>query len=49
MLTSSSKDTDNLSKLKLKSLILDIIHHIEIIDELIKNNVKDISRWNWFK
>ena len=49
MLTSSSNDTDDLSKLKLKSLILDLIHHIEIIDDLIKNNVKDIKRWDWYK
>ena len=34
-LTTSSNQADKLSKLKLKSLILDLIHHIGIIDILI--------------
>ena len=49
MLTSSSNDADDLSKIKLKSLILDLIHHIGVIENLIKNNITEITRWHWYK
>ena len=34
---------------KLKALILDLIHNIEILDVLIKNNVHDPTEWLWYK
>ena len=34
---------------KIKSLILDLIHQISLIDLLIKKNVKSQSNWNWYK
>ncbi|KAL4440929.1 hypothetical protein ABPG74_009342 [Tetrahymena malaccensis] len=38
-----------LIQLKLKALILDLIHHIEVIDVLIDNNVQDVQDWFWYK
>eukprot|EP01022_Parablepharisma_sp_SALTPOND_P023029 TRINITY_DN475_c0_g1_i1.p1 TRINITY_DN475_c0_g1~~TRINITY_DN475_c0_g1_i1.p1 ORF type:complete len:3195 (-),score=434.63 TRINITY_DN475_c0_g1_i1:26360-35944(-) len=34
---------------KIKSLVLDIIHNIDVLDQLIKNNVNSPSAWSWFK
>jgi len=35
-----------LDKLKLKSLILDLIHNIDVVENLIKEKVKDLESWN---
>ena len=35
--------------LKLKALILDVIHNIDVTDQLISNGVKVISEWEWQK
>nr|XP_026693267.1 cytoplasmic dynein 2 heavy chain 1-like isoform X1 [Ciona intestinalis] len=35
--------------LKLKSLILDIIHNIDVVEQLIKSNIRNISEWIWQK
>ena len=34
---------------KIKSLILDVIHHIAIIDVLLVNNTSNLGDWNWYK
>lgn len=34
---------------KLKALLLDTIHHIDVIEELIEANVTDVWDWNWQK
>ena len=43
------KGANQLVQLKLKSLILDIIHNIEITDSLIQNNISEINDWAWFR
>uniref|UniRef100_A0A9J2Q4R6 Cytoplasmic dynein 2 heavy chain 1 n=1 Tax=Ascaris lumbricoides TaxID=6252 RepID=A0A9J2Q4R6_ASCLU len=45
----SSRVEDFVLDLKLKSLILDLIHHINIVDELIKENASNSSCWFWQK
>ncbi|VDM42915.1 unnamed protein product [Toxocara canis] len=45
----SSQIDDIVLELKLKSLILDLIHHINIVDELISENATDSSCWCWQK
>uniref|UniRef100_A0A1I7SEA2 Cytoplasmic dynein 2 heavy chain 1 n=1 Tax=Bursaphelenchus xylophilus TaxID=6326 RepID=A0A1I7SEA2_BURXY len=40
---------DSLMDLKLKSLILDIIHHIKVVEQLISSKDKSISSWTWQK
>jgi len=35
--------------LKIKSLILDTIHHISVVDELINSRVSSIHDWEWQK
>ena len=45
-------DTGTNSKvleLKLKALILDTIHHISIVEELIESKVRSIDDWLWKK
>lgn len=41
--------SDQLVLAKIKSLILDIIHQISVIDLLIAKNVKTLTNWNWHK
>ena len=36
-------------ELKLKALILDIIHFIDVVDQLQKENVRSTSDWIWQK
>lgn len=45
------KSTNDSSVLehKLKALLLDTIHHIDVIEELIEVNVTDVWDWNWQK
>lgn len=42
-------DVDDVSRLKIKALILDIIHCIEIVELLLENNVKHFGSWHWQK
>uniref|UniRef100_A0A1I7UMZ6 Cytoplasmic dynein 2 heavy chain 1 n=1 Tax=Caenorhabditis tropicalis TaxID=1561998 RepID=A0A1I7UMZ6_9PELO len=41
------KVDDKVADLKLKSLILDLIHHIDVIDQLISNKASATSCWTW--
>jgi len=34
---------------KIKALVLDIIHNIDVLDQLIKNQVTAPNAWQWFK
>ena len=34
-------------ELKLKDLVLDLIHEIEIVETLIRDGVKNVLSWNW--
>ena len=36
-------------ELKLKALILDTIHHISIVEELIESKARSIDEWLWKK
>jgi dynein heavy chain 2 len=47
---SNNSSSDNkVLELKLKDLILDVIHHIEVVEYLIARNVREILDWNWQK
>ncbi|CAB3410628.1 unnamed protein product [Caenorhabditis bovis] len=41
------KVDDKVSQLKLKSLILDLIHHIDVMDQLISNRADSTGCWTW--
>uniref|UniRef100_A0A158PNV8 Cytoplasmic dynein 2 heavy chain 1 (inferred by orthology to a C. elegans protein) n=1 Tax=Anisakis simplex TaxID=6269 RepID=A0A158PNV8_ANISI len=45
----NSRVDDVVLELKLKSLILDLIHHIQIVDELIQQKASSSSCWCWQK
>lgn len=45
----SSKDDTNVLEVKLKALLLDTIHHIRVLDELLQKNVTKITEWTWQK
>ena len=49
VLTGQKDQADHLTQLKLKSLILDLIHHLGVTDELLKHNVSSLSNWHWYK
>jgi dynein heavy chain 2 len=38
-----------LAQAKLKSLILDLIHNISVLDEMLASKVQRASEWGWFK
>lgn len=40
---------DQLILSKIKSLILDLIHQITVMDLLITTNASHLNNWNWFK
>ena len=42
-------DDSKVLQLKLKSLVLDLIHYIEIVDDLDENNVRNADNWLWQK
>lgn len=42
-------DISEVDKLKVKALILDVIHNIEVVDLLIEKNVKSVKEWWWQK
>ncbi|KAF5283232.1 hypothetical protein FQA39_LY17379 [Lamprigera yunnana] len=48
-LSSTDEQHSNLIEIKLKALILDTIHHISVIEDLIKLNVIKTDDWNWQK
>ncbi|XP_018579489.1 cytoplasmic dynein 2 heavy chain 1 [Anoplophora glabripennis] len=43
------ENSDNTLELKLKALLLDTIHHINVLEELLENNVTKVSDWVWQK
>ena len=48
-LTSLTRTATPLNNFKLKSLILDVIHSIDVIDHLISHNVQSLNEWPWIK
>lgn len=47
--TTSEDSGNNVLNLKLKALMLDTIHHINVIEELINFNVTNLQDWHWQK
>ncbi|GMR54221.1 hypothetical protein PMAYCL1PPCAC_24416, partial [Pristionchus mayeri] len=45
----SSNLTDTVLQLKLKALILDLIHRIDVVDQLTADKTKSTSSWMWQK
>ncbi|VEN39261.1 unnamed protein product [Callosobruchus maculatus] len=45
----STSESDNVLTIKLKALLLDTIHYITVLEELINNNVSKLSDWVWQK
>nr|CAI5869002.1 unnamed protein product [Callosobruchus analis] len=45
----STSETDNVLNIKLKALLLDTIHHITVLEELINSSVSKLSDWVWQK
>ena len=46
---SSSDSESRVLELKLKALILDTIHAIDVVQQLIKHGVKSLDDWIWQK
>jgi dynein heavy chain 2 len=49
LLQSSGSDEHGVLMLKLQALIMDTIHYIEIIDEIIGDKCDSVSNWTWKK
>ena len=47
--TSHQDDMDGVGLLKLQSLIMDVIHYIDIVDQLMKNQCWSLDDWIWQK
>lgn len=48
-LTALTRKASALNAFKLKSLILDVIHSIDILDQLISQNIQALHEWAWLK
>lgn len=40
---------ENVLHLKIKGLILDTVHHLSVVDELIDARVSSVDDWEWQK
>ena len=47
--TGNTNVSNRLIQLKLKALILDLIHQIEVVEQLISSRVTDPGEWQWYK
>ena len=47
--TSQDLSCEPLLQLKMKSLVLDVVHHIDVTELLIKKNIGKLSDWTWHK
>ena len=47
--TQSSTGGSNILELKLKALILDTIHFIDLVDQLLQENIRNTNGWTWQK
>lgn len=45
----SSDAESHVLELKLKALILDTIHSIDVVQQLIKHGIKSLDEWMWQK
>lgn len=45
----SSDSESHVLELKLKALILDTIHSIDVVQQLIKHGIKSLDEWMWQK
>lgn len=45
--TKISKDVNNLTKIKVRSILLDLVHQATIVQQLIDENVTNILDWGW--
>lgn len=48
-LTSHDLSGEPLIQLKMKSLVLDVVHQIDVTDLLIKKKIERLSNWTWHK
>ena len=47
--TAHDLSSEPLLQLKVKALVLDLIHHMDVIDQLLTANVKHKGQWQWQK
>lgn len=45
--TKMPKDVDNLTKIKVRSILLDLVHQSTIVQQLIDENVTNVLDWGW--
>ena len=48
-LTSTRPKLNRIDQLKVKNLIMDIIHQISVLEELLQSKTTNKNNWNWFK
>lgn len=45
--TNIPKDVDDLTKIKVRSILLDLVHQATIVQQLIDENVTNVLDWGW--
>lgn len=45
--TNVPNDVDNLTKIKVRSILLDLVHQVTIVQQLIDENVINVLDWGW--
>lgn len=48
-LTSQDFSHDILAQLKMKSLVLDVVHNIDVLDQLLMKGIRSLDEWQWKK
>lgn len=47
--TSHDLSSEPLLQLKMKSLVFDLVHNVDVVDQLIAKGTKDLKAWQWSK
>jgi dynein heavy chain 2 len=48
-LTGQDFSSDLLAQLKMKSLVLDVVHNLDVLDQLLRKGVRSLDEWQWKK
>ena len=48
-LTSQDFGSNLLEQLKMKALVVDVVHNIDVVSQLLKANVTSLTEWKWRK
>ncbi|XP_055916348.1 cytoplasmic dynein 2 heavy chain 1 [Eupeodes corollae] len=48
-LSRTDSNSDSLMRTKLRALLFDLVHYVTIVEELLHNNVTNVTDWHWLQ